>query len=159
MRLDWQCALVDAVRGTVRVPGDKSISHRAIMLGALAEGTTEVSGFLEGEDCLATMRAFQAMGVEIVHRLHHITIQPWSPFQVDLNQGLFMEHPKYAQLTETLHTFASDYQVSFEALVLAWILRHPAQMQPIVSSMNPQRIRSMVAAFDPRTRPHCVRSQ
>ena len=67
MRLDWQCAPVDAVNGTVRVPGDKSISHRAIMLGALAEGTTEVSGFLEGEDCLATMRAFQAMGVEIVH--------------------------------------------------------------------------------------------
>ena len=81
-------------------------------------------------------------------RLHHITIQPWSPFQVDLNQGLFMEHPKYAQLTETLHAFASDYKVSFEALVLAWILRHPAQMQPIVGSMNPQRIRSMVAAFD-----------
>lgn len=81
-------------------------------------------------------------------RLHHITIQPWSPFQVDLNQGLFMEHPKYTQLTETLHAFASDYQVSFEALVLAWILRHPAQMQPIVGSMNPQRIRSMVAAFD-----------
>ena len=81
-------------------------------------------------------------------RLHHITIQPWSPFQVDLNQGLFMEHPKYAPLTETLHAFASDYQVSFEALVLAWILRHPAQMQPIVGSMNPQRIRSMVAAFD-----------
>ena len=81
-------------------------------------------------------------------RLHHITIQPWSPFQVDLNQGLFMEHPKYAKLTETLHAFASNYQVSFEALVLAWILRHPAQMQPIVGSMNPQRIRSMVAAFD-----------
>ena len=59
-----------------------------------------------------------------------------------------MEHPKYAQLTETLHAFASDYQVSFEALVLAWILRHPAQMQPIVGSMNLQRIRSMVAAFD-----------
>jgi len=65
MRQDWRCEPVDAVAGTVRVPGDKSISHRAIMLGALAEGTTEVSGFLEGEDCLATMRAFQAMGVEI----------------------------------------------------------------------------------------------
>lgn len=67
MRQDWRCEPVDAVAGTVRVPGDKSISHRAVMLGALAEGTTEVSGFLEGEDCLATMRAFQAMGVEIVH--------------------------------------------------------------------------------------------
>lgn len=51
--------------GTLRVPGDKSISHRSIMLGSLAEGVTRVSGFLEGEDSLATLRAFRAMGVEI----------------------------------------------------------------------------------------------
>ncbi len=54
-----------ALNGTLRVPGDKSISHRAIMLGAIAEGVTEVSGFLEGEDALATMNAFRAMGVVI----------------------------------------------------------------------------------------------
>jgi 3-phosphoshikimate 1-carboxyvinyltransferase len=54
-----------ALRGTLRVPGDKSISHRAVMLGALAEGTTRVSGFLNGEDCLCTMKAFRAMGVRI----------------------------------------------------------------------------------------------
>jgi len=54
-----------ALRGRLRVPGDKSISHRAIMLGSLAEGTTIISGFLEGEDCLATLRAFRAMGVRI----------------------------------------------------------------------------------------------
>ncbi|MBE2294977.1 MAG: 3-phosphoshikimate 1-carboxyvinyltransferase [Phycisphaerales bacterium] len=54
-----------ALRGRLRVPGDKSISHRAIMFGALAEGTTSVGGFLEGEDCLATLRAFRAMGVSI----------------------------------------------------------------------------------------------
>ena len=53
------------VTGEVRVPGDKSISHRSIMLGALAEGSTRVSGFLEGEDALATVAAFRAMGVEI----------------------------------------------------------------------------------------------
>ena len=51
--------------GTIRVPGDKSISHRSIMLGSLAEGVTHVSGFLEGEDSLATLKAFKAMGVEI----------------------------------------------------------------------------------------------
>ena len=67
MTLTWQSFPVEKVQGRVRVPGDKSVSHRAIMLGALAEGTTEVSGFLEGEDCLATMRAFQAMGVPIIH--------------------------------------------------------------------------------------------
>ncbi|HAO32151.1 MAG TPA: 3-phosphoshikimate 1-carboxyvinyltransferase, partial [Candidatus Competibacteraceae bacterium] len=53
------------LRGRLRVPGDKSISHRAIMFGALAEGVTTINGFLEGEDCLATLRAFRAMGVRI----------------------------------------------------------------------------------------------
>lgn len=54
-----------SLRGEARVPGDKSISHRSIMLGALAEGTTEVSGFLEAEDCLATLKSFRQMGVTI----------------------------------------------------------------------------------------------
>lgn len=51
--------------GSLRMPGDKSISHRAIMLGAIAEGVTEVSGFLEAEDTLATLAAFEAMGVSV----------------------------------------------------------------------------------------------
>ena len=54
-----------ALTGRLRVPGDKSISHRSIMLGSLAQGVTEVSGFLEGEDSLATLSAFRAMGVQI----------------------------------------------------------------------------------------------
>ena len=53
------------LRGVARVPGDKSISHRSIMLGSIAEGVTHVTGFLQAEDCLATMNAFRAMGVEI----------------------------------------------------------------------------------------------
>ncbi|MEH6576480.1 MAG: bifunctional prephenate dehydrogenase/3-phosphoshikimate 1-carboxyvinyltransferase [Amphritea sp.] len=53
------------VKGTIRVPGDKSMSHRSIMLGSLANGVTEVSGFLEGEDSLATLQAFRDMGVVI----------------------------------------------------------------------------------------------
>mgnify|MGYP000692177272 CR=1 FL=1 len=53
------------LQGKVRVAGDKSISHRSIMLGSLAEGITHVSGFLEGDDALATLRAFQSMGVKI----------------------------------------------------------------------------------------------
>ncbi|MCD1587267.1 bifunctional prephenate dehydrogenase/3-phosphoshikimate 1-carboxyvinyltransferase [Vreelandella titanicae] len=52
-------------QGRLRVPGDKSMSHRSIMLGALAEGVTEVKGFLEGEDSLATLQAFREMGVAI----------------------------------------------------------------------------------------------
>ncbi len=53
------------ISGEARVPGDKSISHRAIMLGALADGTTAVAGFLEGDDALATVAAFREMGVRI----------------------------------------------------------------------------------------------
>jgi len=54
-----------ALTGRIRVPGDKSISHRGVMLGAIAEGTTRISGFLEGADTLATMRIFRALGVSI----------------------------------------------------------------------------------------------
>ena len=54
-----------AVHGEARVPGDKSMSHRAVMLGALASGETRVSGFLQGEDALATVAAFRALGVSI----------------------------------------------------------------------------------------------
>lgn len=54
-----------SISGELRVPGDKSISHRSIMLGALAEGETVIDGFLEGEDALATLKAFRDMGVQI----------------------------------------------------------------------------------------------
>lgn len=63
--LSYQAEPGQALQGRLRVPGDKSISHRSIMLGSLAEGVTEVSGFLEGEDSLATLAAFRAMGVRI----------------------------------------------------------------------------------------------
>ncbi len=54
-----------SLSGSLKVPGDKSISHRSIMLGSLAKGVTKVSGFLEGEDALSTLKAFQSMGVKI----------------------------------------------------------------------------------------------
>lgn len=54
-----------SLRGTVTVPGDKSISHRAVMLGALAEGDTHITGFLMGEDCLSTISCFRKLGISI----------------------------------------------------------------------------------------------
>src|SRR5688500_6891633 len=56
---------VPGVSGTVRVPGDKSVSHRSLMLGSIADSVTEVRGFLESEDCLSTMKAMQALGVRV----------------------------------------------------------------------------------------------
>jgi 3-phosphoshikimate 1-carboxyvinyltransferase len=61
----WRVGPGGAVTGTFSVPGDKSVSHRALMLGALAQGETRINGFLAGEDCLATARALMALGVQI----------------------------------------------------------------------------------------------
>ena len=56
---------VKSFNGTVRVPGDKSISHRGIMLGSLAKGDTEIQGFLMGADCISSIECFKRMGVGI----------------------------------------------------------------------------------------------
>ncbi len=61
--------------GSIKVPGDKSISHRSIMLGSIAEGVTRVSGFLEGDDSLATLNAFKEMGVAIQREGSNVIIQ------------------------------------------------------------------------------------
>ncbi|MGN0436098.1 MAG: 3-phosphoshikimate 1-carboxyvinyltransferase [Wujia sp.] len=59
---------VERLKGEIKVPGDKSISHRSVMLGSLAKGTTEVYGFLQGADCLSSIACFSKMGVEIENR-------------------------------------------------------------------------------------------
>lgn len=64
-RIDWTSCHAGALQGEVRVPGDKSVSHRAIMLAALADGVSRIDGFLEGEDTLATERIFAQLGVGI----------------------------------------------------------------------------------------------
>ncbi len=65
MSLDWKASRSGGLQGTFTVPGDKSISHRAIMLAALAEGESRIEGFLEGEDTRATARIFSQLGVSI----------------------------------------------------------------------------------------------
>ena len=65
MSIDRTLHPAKTLRGEINTPGDKSISHRSIMFGSLAMGTTRVSGFLTGEDNLSTLKAFQAMGIAI----------------------------------------------------------------------------------------------
>lgn len=82
-----------ALCGRLRVPGDKSVSHRSIMLGSLADGITEVTGFLQGEDSLNTLRAFRAMGVTIEGPddgrvvIHGVGLQGLSAPDAPLNVG------------------------------------------------------------------------
>ncbi|AKI58053.1 aldo/keto reductase family oxidoreductase [Streptococcus agalactiae] len=81
-------------------------------------------------------------------RLKRVTIQAWSPFQIDLSRGLFVNHPDYKELNETIAKLAKNYNVSSEAIVIAWILRHPAKIQAIVGSMNPSRLKAIDKAND-----------
>ena len=60
--------------GTLSVPGDKSITHRAVILSALAEGESLITGYCRGEDCLNTVRAFRAMGIRIAEQPDHLRV-------------------------------------------------------------------------------------
>ncbi|MFZ0578175.1 MAG: 3-phosphoshikimate 1-carboxyvinyltransferase, partial [Psychrobacillus psychrotolerans] len=64
-----------SLKGTIRIPGDKSVSHRSIMFGAIAEGTTTVEGFLQSDDCLSTIDCFQKLGVDITIEGEKVTIK------------------------------------------------------------------------------------
>lgn len=75
MSLTYRAKPVYELNGSIRVPGDKSISHRSVMLGSIANGTTSVQGFLCGDDALATMNAFSQMGVEIQREGTNLTIK------------------------------------------------------------------------------------
>lgn len=81
-------------------------------------------------------------------QLHKITVQPWSPLQAGFFGGVFLDHPDYAELNEVLKRIAAERGVPVSAVAIAWLLRHPAKMQPVLGSMNPQRIKDMARACD-----------
>jgi len=79
-------------------------------------------------------------------RLHNITIQPWSPFQYGFFEGVFVGNKKFPELNATLDALAQEHGISPSAMAIAWILRHPARMQPIIGTTNPQRVRDICKA-------------
>ena len=66
---------LNRLHGKLTIPGDKSISHRAVMFGALAQGTTRITHFLEGADCLSTISCFQAMGIHIQKNKDEVLVE------------------------------------------------------------------------------------
>jgi predicted oxidoreductase len=79
-------------------------------------------------------------------RLHNITIQPWSPFQYGFFEGVFVGNEKFPELNTVLDALAEKHGISPSAMAIAWILRHPAHMQPIIGTTNPQRLHEICAA-------------
>ncbi|MDR0999242.1 MAG: aldo/keto reductase [Clostridiales bacterium] len=81
-------------------------------------------------------------------RLENITIQPWSPFQYGFFEGVFVDSPKFPKLNEVLGRLATEKGVTKNAIVIAWLLRHPAKMQPIVGTTNAGRLAECCKASD-----------
>lgn len=79
-------------------------------------------------------------------RLKEITIQPWSPFQYGFFEGVFIGNEKFPKLNATLDSLAEKYGTNSSAMAIAWILRHPARMQPIIGTTNPQRVSDICEA-------------
>jgi len=81
-------------------------------------------------------------------RLHDVTVQPWSPFQFrfDKGRGTFIGHKEWKELNKKLEEMAVKYNADVTAVTLAWVLRHPANMQPIIGTMNLDRLRSCAKA-------------
>ena len=79
-------------------------------------------------------------------RLHDITIQAWSPLQFGMFKGCFVDHPDFPELNKALGEIGEKYGVSKTAMAIAWILRHPAKMQAIAGTMNPDHLRDICAA-------------
>jgi predicted oxidoreductase len=81
-------------------------------------------------------------------RLHDITVQPWSPFLYGFFDGVFLGSPKFPELNRVIDEMAQKYYTTNTTIALAWILRHPARMQPVIGTMNLQRLRDCAAAAD-----------
>jgi predicted oxidoreductase len=79
-------------------------------------------------------------------RLHDITIQPWSPFQYGFFEGVFLDNPKFPELNQKITAIASAKGVTTTAIAIAWLLRHPAHMQPILGTTTPQRVKDSCQA-------------
>lgn len=81
-------------------------------------------------------------------RLNDITIQTWSPFQFGYMQGVFLDHPDFPELNKVLREIADKYSVTPTTIAMAWILRHPARMQPITGTMRIERLKDCVRATE-----------
>jgi len=81
-------------------------------------------------------------------RLHDITIQPWSPFQYGFFEGVFLDNPKFPELNQKINEIAEKYNVSNTTIAIAWLLRHPAKMQPVTGTMNIQRLKDCCKASE-----------
>jgi predicted oxidoreductase len=81
-------------------------------------------------------------------RLNDITIQPWSPFQYGFFEGVFLGNEKFPELNQKIDEIAAKYEVTNTTIAIAWLLRHPAKMQPVIGTMNVDRLNECCRASE-----------
>lgn len=87
-------------------------------------------------------------GILEYSRLHDMTIQPWSPFQYGFFEGVFLGNDKFPELNKVINRLAEEKGVADTAIAIAWLLRHPAKMQPVVGTTNTKRLLDIAKASD-----------
>ncbi|MGO1594932.1 MAG: aldo/keto reductase [Ancrocorticia sp.] len=88
------------------------------------------------------------LGILDYSRLHDMTVQAWSPFQAPSKKGMFLSNPEFPELNAVINDLAGSYGAAPEGIVAAWILRHPASMQVVAGTTNPDRLRAIAAGAD-----------
>ena len=122
---------------------DKPLAVNQLQLSPAHTPLIDAGLHVNMKDDVATMRDG---GLIDYCQLKKVTIQAWSPFLIDLQKGIFANHPDYTELNRTLEEIAERYNVSHETIVVAWILRHPAKIQTIAGSMNVDRLKRIAQA-------------
>ena len=136
-------AQIDLLRKSVTQPLvanqlQLSITHSPI----IAQG---VAANMQGEDQALTL---DGGGIVDYCRLHDITIQAWSPFQAGFFNGVFLGSPDYLELNAVIDRLAAKYDVPTIAIATAWITRHPANMQVVLGTTNPERVAGAAQGSD-----------
>ena len=138
---------VDLLRATVRQPllfnqVQLSITHAPL----IAQG---ISANMQGLD----QSIDRDNGILDYSRLHGMTLQAWSPFQKGFFDGTFLDDPAFPELNEVLRSLAEKYGVTPTGIAVAWITRHPANMQVVLGTTKPERVRDAAAGAEvPLTR-------
>jgi predicted oxidoreductase len=114
-----------------------SITHAPIIAQGVAMNMADLDQSLSRD-----------LGILDYCRLHDITVQAWSPFQAGFFTGVFLGNPDYADLNAVIDRLAAKYEVPAEAIATAWITRHPAQMQVVLGTTTPERVRAAALGAD-----------
>lgn len=125
----------------------QAASHEPLLVDQLQFGLGHTQMIDEGLN-VNRAEADHTNGLMEYFRLHHMTLQTWSPFQYGTFAGTFIDHPDFHELNQELAKLAAKYQVSKNAIALAWILRHPVMPQVLIGTMNPSHLQDSVAGSE-----------